>query len=293
MKPRTLSAVFAVARTGSLSDPEVRLWLYVRSWQVHGGKDTGAARDDASTARDLGWSERKVQRVRASLMDKGYLRQRLRGPALALYWAVTPEEEASPRMANQEGQSLAKNGETGGNDSPHDSPPVSPHDSPSVSPLVREYGSTEVPLSNESVHTEAFDELWRTNPSGPRKPAREAYLKAVEGGGPPEDIARRWAAYVSGQKSSGLNVGHLANWLAREGWADSSLDRSEDIWDRPGRPLFPLTESEKLQLTESEKKKQDPAPPTLRGPEGAEAVRRSWPEEIVRLAESKRMGGPL
>ena len=73
---------------------------------------------------------------------------------------------------------------------------------------------------------EDFHELYQIGHSGPLLTAETAYYQTREEhpGATADIIARRWAAYIARQKSAGLNVPHLGNWLRRGGWADESLD---------------------------------------------------------------------
>jgi hypothetical protein len=89
---RTLSAIWAMARCEDerLTPPHKLLWLNYRSYEGTAGR--GAFVGDDRLAGHLGKSVRSVQMYRADLVEWGYLRQQLRGPNPAMYWAVLPPE---------------------------------------------------------------------------------------------------------------------------------------------------------------------------------------------------------
>jgi hypothetical protein len=93
---KTLPAIFAVARSPVLTLGEKALWNLYRSYDS--GKGDGCYIADATAAQHLGKGTRQVQEYRAGLMRKGYLHQRLRGPATACYFAVLPGDapQAAP-----------------------------------------------------------------------------------------------------------------------------------------------------------------------------------------------------
>jgi hypothetical protein len=141
---KTLTAIFDLARGGDsdLTDGEFRLWTIYRAWQVWNGKEVGATVPDDVIAARWGVSSRKVARGRRTLLRKGYLKQQLRGPRVARYWAVQPDEVPTKSAE----QSLDKTGEA----STEDPSQTLTQDSPSLSPIVRKYGGT----SGSSFHSE-------------------------------------------------------------------------------------------------------------------------------------------
>ena len=114
------------ARDCDLSETELRLWVLYRSYD---SKGKGAFVSDDRIATHMGKAARTVERTRASLIEKGFLKQQLRGPEIARYWAVLPVECS----ATDGETSSATDGEASANDPPHDPP----HDSPLVTPIVR------------------------------------------------------------------------------------------------------------------------------------------------------------
>lgn len=143
----TLTEVFGVARGSELTDSQFRLWMYYRSWQVRRGKHVGATVPDEQIARNLGRGERGIQEARKILLAKGYLRQQLRGRAVARYWAVVPEEATqhddadSQVSARRDESQFAEICETSELDSRVDSRV----DSQISADIVRAYGATSVP----------------------------------------------------------------------------------------------------------------------------------------------------
>ena len=85
-----------------------------------------------------------------------------------------------------------------------------------------EYNAREARL--HAVGGGDFNALYQSHPSGPLITAESAYHAALKSGADHETLLRRWPEYARRQKANGLNVPHLANWLRRGGWADSSLD---------------------------------------------------------------------
>jgi len=90
-----IEAVWRVVKSPALSDAEVRLWLYYRS--KHFDASAGAYPTDLSAANELGWSERKVQAVRAELKRHGLLDVRLRGPQPAANFPLDPAQVRGPQ----------------------------------------------------------------------------------------------------------------------------------------------------------------------------------------------------
>lgn len=90
----TLSEIFEATRDPALTPEEKVLWTLYRSYE--GSEGSGAFPGDERLARHMGLSERSVQGYRARLLEKGYLRRKLRGPRPALFWAVTPDEASKP-----------------------------------------------------------------------------------------------------------------------------------------------------------------------------------------------------
>lgn len=137
----TLADVFFVARSRELTSDEKALWIVYRSYEEPG---RGAYPGDELLSSHLGKSQRTVQRCRAKLVDKGWLKQTLRGPMPATYRAAIPAE-GSPPVAKQ---SVATGGETRAEASPpmakqgQASPKGSPSVSPPLSPEYGEYGET-------------------------------------------------------------------------------------------------------------------------------------------------------
>lgn len=85
------SAVQRVARDPSLSSDEMRLWVIYRTYL---GKDgSWAFPGDELVAEHMDCSPRTVRRYRASLLERGYLRQERRGSKPARYWPVVPDDE--------------------------------------------------------------------------------------------------------------------------------------------------------------------------------------------------------
>jgi hypothetical protein len=91
---KTLSAIWLLTRhqdeDGRLTPPHKLLWVIYRSYEGKAGR--GAFVGDDRLAGHLGKSVRSVQMYRADLVEWGYLKQQLRGPNPAMYWAVLPPE---------------------------------------------------------------------------------------------------------------------------------------------------------------------------------------------------------
>ena len=137
----TLKAIFDTSRGRDLTDAEFRLWVYYRSWQVRGRKVVGASRADSEIAADLGVHTRTVQRVRQRLMESGFLTQQLRGPKVALYWAVIPATDPT-ELSEVDSQTPDKTVGSGDGLNGEASTVDSALDSAKVPPLVLKYGST-------------------------------------------------------------------------------------------------------------------------------------------------------
>lgn len=99
----SLKAIFDVARSPELTAAEVRLWILYRSYEQPDGR--GAYPGDELLAKHLDKSPRAVQGYRARLLKLGYLRQKLRGPNPAWYWAILPDEESQPTAKQDQGPS--------------------------------------------------------------------------------------------------------------------------------------------------------------------------------------------
>jgi hypothetical protein len=99
---KTLSAIWAMARCDRpvatdadgnrvhLSSAHRHLWVLYRSYEGKAGR--GAYPGDELLAGMMGRTERMVRKYRADLLEWGFLRQQLRGPAPAMYWAVLPAD---------------------------------------------------------------------------------------------------------------------------------------------------------------------------------------------------------
>lgn len=86
----TLRDIFTLLRDAPLEPAEKVLWGLYRSYE---SADRGAFPGDELLAKHLGRSERSVQEYRATLLERGYLIKRFRGPKPALYRAVLPEDD--------------------------------------------------------------------------------------------------------------------------------------------------------------------------------------------------------
>lgn len=98
----TLHDIFAAARDERLSHEEVRVWLLFR---YHDFKDKGTFVGAETLGLEAGMSSRTVERHRSSLVRKGFLAQKLRGPRPALYKAIIPPEDYAD-VAKQADESL-------------------------------------------------------------------------------------------------------------------------------------------------------------------------------------------
>lgn len=124
-KRDTLTAIWRVVTDPRLSDREVRVWLAYRHRDFNGN---GTFVSDDRLAEDIGKSRRTIERARQRLLELGYLRQQLRGPDPALYWAEAPTNVAEQRSD--------RNGES--TEDPTDDPP---HVPPDLADRIRkEYG---------------------------------------------------------------------------------------------------------------------------------------------------------
>lgn len=86
---------------------------------------------------------------------------------------------------------------------------------------------TKTTTTRTNAHASGdFNELYQSHPSGPLVIAEQEYHRALPDCDH-ETMLRRWPEYAKRQKAAGLNVPHLANWLKRGGWADSSLDEEQ------------------------------------------------------------------
>lgn len=107
----TIVACFAIARDNVLTPEEKTLWMLYRSYD----SGRGAWPSDEVLAGHMGKSKRSVQSYRASLLDQGFLEQRLRGPRTASYRAVIPRDEdddASQPTAEHPAESSVENPES-------------------------------------------------------------------------------------------------------------------------------------------------------------------------------------
>jgi hypothetical protein len=80
--------VSAVVRNPSLTIGEKSLWTLYRTYD---NKGNGAWISDRTAADHLNRSPRAIQQYRKGLMEKGFLKQQLRGPEVAKHWAIIPE----------------------------------------------------------------------------------------------------------------------------------------------------------------------------------------------------------
>jgi hypothetical protein len=105
---KTLAAIFALARCSQpvavdadgrhahMTPAHLQLWLIYRSYEGPGGR--GAYPGDPLLADLMHRTERMIRAYKRDLLAWGFLRQQLRGPRPALYWAILPAwlEETLP-----------------------------------------------------------------------------------------------------------------------------------------------------------------------------------------------------
>lgn len=125
----SLKAIFTVARDPDLSAAEARLWMLIRSYEQPDGR--GAYPGDEKLAAHMNCSERSVQRYRASLLEKGYLRREFRGSKPSYYWAELPQHSGASADGATESDAIA-DGASGD---------ATPDATPAVSPEYGEYGN--------------------------------------------------------------------------------------------------------------------------------------------------------
>ena len=164
----TLHEIFAAARSDDLSAVELRLWLIVRSYDS--GSGCYAATD--TLAGYLGLSASHVEKRRASMVARGWLEVKHRGPLAPAVRAVVPAQA----LHSGEEQALHPNEEQG--EALHSSEEQDPkalhlglHSSAT---RVREYGKDK--------DTDGASQ----DPTGPPPPTPVAYTPEFEAA---------WAAY--------------------------------------------------------------------------------------------------
>lgn len=227
---RVVEETFRVVRDPDLSPEEKALWVLYRSYDFRG---EGSWPSDETLAGHLGKGARSVQRYRQTLMAKGFLLQKLRGPNPAAYQAVCPVEH-SPPMANQEPPSLAMAGEAFSTESPAASPgmakqslardgettPIEPQASPEASPSVTQSFATG---GEQNTERNTVKEEKHSEPNGSGDGAPGLFVEnGMEGGGEP--------------------TGHLLGVLRETGWR-GGLERDAEsrdasllvAWLREGR----------------------------------------------------------
>ncbi|MEE9208625.1 MAG: helix-turn-helix domain-containing protein [Gemmatimonadota bacterium] len=128
----TLREIFAAARSGDLSAVELRLWLIVRSYDS--GSGCYAATD--TLAEYLGMSASHVEKRRASMVARGWLEVKHRGPLAPAVRAVVPaqalhsSEEQDPKALHLGLHSSANGVREYGKDKDTDGASQGPNGSP-------------------------------------------------------------------------------------------------------------------------------------------------------------------
>ena len=167
-----------------VSDAEIRLWLWYRKHHIG---ERGAYISDPATAGALGWSERKVQHVRAALDSHGLLRIVRRGPKPPAYYPLPPVRD-SQTTASHGSQPITSQ-----------QPKDSQHDSQNIAPTIKELEPSR------TLYTPEFEEFWKTYPRRNGQSKRRAFrawnARLREGLKPQVmiDGARRYAAYRDGE----------------------------------------------------------------------------------------------
>ena len=229
---QTITEIFAVLRDCDLSATEVRLWGLYRSYD---SKGKGAFVSDSRIAGHMGKSERTVERARASLIEKGFLNQQLRGPGIARYWSVLPAE----RSDTDGDTSSDTSGEASAKDPTH----VPTHDPTPVSPTIRmstgSTGSTDNTPPNPADGEGDWKAFKNTYPqrSGEQGwvAAEQLWKENIAAGVVASDMlagAMRYAAWCNAEGKAGTHYVLMpANWLhpAKRRWQE----------------LWPITESTK------------------------------------------------
>ncbi len=232
-----LADVFALVCDSDVSDPELRLWLHYRQHHID---DRGAFISDAATTTALGWSARKLQDVRASLVRHALLVVVPRGPRPpARYPCRHPH--ASQSRVTQASQSGVTQQELGSHVESHleSHSAAGPIDEPSK-PVNR----------NKKKAADAADAMFerfrRAYPkragNDPKQPARKAWDARIKQGVDPEVMiaaAERYSRFCDAtDKTRTEFVKQSQTWLSPkgEGWLSS--------WDLPRglpstAPAFP------------------------------------------------------
>ncbi len=248
-----LADVFALVCDSDVSDAELRLWLHYR--QHHIG-DRGAFISDAATTTALGWSARKLQDVRASLVRHTLLVVVPRGPRPpARYPCRHPQASQSDvRQASQEDVTHAsQSGVTQASQSGVTQQELGSHveshvESHSAACPIEE---PRKPVNRNKIKAaDAADALFerfikaypKRAGNDPKKPARKAWDARIKQGVDPEVMiaaAERYSRFCDAtDKTRTEFVKQSQTWLSPngEGWLSS--------WDLPRglpstAPAFP------------------------------------------------------
>ncbi len=201
----TLAEIFAAARSGDLSAVELRLWLIVRSYDS--GSGCYAATD--TLAGYLGLSASHVEKRRASMIARGWLEVKHRGPLAPAVRAVVPAQA----LHSGEEQALHPNEEQG--EALHSSEEQDPkalhlglHSSAN---RVREYGKEKdtdgasqdpagSPPPTPAAYTPEFEAAWAAYPrragGNPKKSAYRCWRARVRQGASEDELEQGVVRYA-------------------------------------------------------------------------------------------------
>ena len=220
---QTITDIFTAARDDDLSDAEFRLWALYRSYD---SKGKGAFVSDGRIGAHMGKSERAVQRARAGLIEKGFLKQQLRGPEIARYWSVLPAERSDTNVET----SIAIDGEASVKD-PTLVPTLVPT---SVSPRVRgSTGSTETPPPHPPEGEGDWKAFKNTYPQRAGEQgwvlAEQQWKENIDAGVPVSEMLAGAMRYLAWCKAEGkINTRFVM-------MAAKLLDLTKRRWEEPWR----------------------------------------------------------
>ncbi len=232
-----LADVFALVCDSDVSDPELRLWLHYRQHHIDG---RGAFISDAATTTALGWSARKLQDVRASLVRHGLLVVVPRGPQPPARYPCRHPKASHPGVTQASHPGVTQQ-ELGSHVGSH----VESH--PGVTPI---YEPSKPVNRNKMKAADAADALFerfikaypKRAGNDPKKPARKTWDARIKQGVDPEVMiagVERYARFCDATDKTGTEyVKQAKSWLSPdyEGWLQS--------WDPPVNseataPAFP------------------------------------------------------